>query len=476
MVNSDESSIFSHGGDKASSSTAKIHLDSMQPKIGFFAGIADNPLFAGGVGVACMGMGMAVLRQGMASMLLGAQRHFTTSIEITSRDRSYGWILSWISANAIRSQHLAVETSFVQHANGGISTKFELVPSPGKHFVWYKHHLIQVQRDREKTMIDLSKGTPWETVTMTCLGRNTSIYSSLLQEAKLQAMQKEDGKIVIYTPSMTDWKPFGQPRKRRALHSVVLHEGISEKILNDVQDFVKSSKYYSDRGIPYRRGYLLYGPPGSGKSSFIQALAGELGYNICLLSLNDRGLSDDRLSVLMANTPPRSIVLLEDVDAAFVNRSNQERSYNVTFSGLLNMLDGVASSEERIMFLTTNHIEKLDAALIRPGRVDVQMYIGNATPYQQKKMFINFFRTFDPPIESLVDSIADTSFQPGINSSQKQADVKSLEVLADEFVQLLSGRVISPAELQGIFTCCKNQPVECLNMIRTANEQHKLTN
>ena len=73
-------------------------------------------------------------------------------------------------------------------------------------------------------------------------------------------------------------------------------------------------------GIPYRRGYLLHGPPGSGKSSFIQALAGSLGYDICLLNLSERGLTDDKLNHLMSNAPERSFILIEDVDAAFNKR------------------------------------------------------------------------------------------------------------------------------------------------------------
>lgn len=79
--------------------------------------------------------------------------------------------------------------------------------------------------------------------------------------------------------------------------------------------------WYHDRGIPYRRGYLLHGPPGSGKTSFIQALAGELEKNICILNVNDMGMTDDRLAHLLNNIPPSSILLLEDIDAAFPDRN-----------------------------------------------------------------------------------------------------------------------------------------------------------
>jgi chaperone BCS1 len=152
------------------------------------------------------------------------------------------------------------------------------------------------------------------------------------------------------------------------------------------------------RGIPYRRGYLLYGLPGTGKTSFISALAGHFGYSICMLSLSERTLDDDRLNYLLNNAPPNCFMLLEDVDAAFVSRdlfdNSQHRAYEgmtrVTFSGLLNAIDGVTSTEERLLFMTTNHIDRLDPALIRPGRVDVKQYFGNCNEAMLEKVSIFF--------------------------------------------------------------------------------------
>ena len=80
--------------------------------------------------------------------------------------------------------------------------------------------------------------------------------------------------------------------------------------------------WYRARGIPYRRGYLLHGPPGCGKTSYITALAGELQYSICVLNLSDRSMSDDRLAHRLADAPENSIILLEDVDAVFVSRDD----------------------------------------------------------------------------------------------------------------------------------------------------------
>lgn len=139
---------------------------------------------------------------------------------------------------------------------------------------------------------------------------------------------------------------------------------------------------------------MLHGPPGSGKTSFIQALAGSIGYNICLMNLAERGLTDDKLNHLLGLVPDRSIILLEDVDSAFNRRiQTSEDGYAgaVTFSGLLNALDGVASSEERIIFMTTNHAERLDPALIRPGRVDMKEMLDDAAGEQACRLYTKFY-------------------------------------------------------------------------------------
>lgn len=160
---------------------------------------------------------------------------------------------------------------------------------------------------------------------MRTLSMDKHVYLEMLQEAKQDALEKEVGKTVIFTSYGHEWRPFGHPRRKRMLDSVILDTGISANIHKDVLAFLKNGKWYYDRGIPYRRGYLLHGPPGSGKTSFIQAVAGELDYNVCVLNLAERGLTDDRLAHLLTNAPPRSILLLEDVDAAFTrNRDSNE--------------------------------------------------------------------------------------------------------------------------------------------------------
>jgi chaperone BCS1 len=137
----------------------------------------------------------------------------------------------------------------------------------------------------------------------------------------------------------------------------------------------------------------LYGPPGTGKTSFVQAIAAELGLNICYLNLSGTNMDDDTLNQMLNSSPVKSIILLEDIDAIFVQRESMKKKRNqgVSFSGLLNALDGVRSQEGRILIMTTNHREKLDPALMRPGRADVHVHLDYASERQMKELYSKFY-------------------------------------------------------------------------------------
>ncbi|CAL5867499.1 uncharacterized protein PFLUO_LOCUS1718 [Penicillium psychrofluorescens] len=392
---------------------------------GLWSQLTNNPLFTAGFGLAGLGAGLTLAQKGIRHGATLLRRRMLVDVEISIKDDSYPWFLHWMTLyqqsqlSATRTaasnsgvmnrllqkltpgmRHLSIQTQKVEHANGAIHTHFSLVPGPGKHVLRYKNAFVFVNRVRESKSRDIQTGKPWETITLTTLYSHRHIFEELFTEAHAYAAKSHEGKTTIYNSWGTEWRPFGNPRRKRPLESVVLDEGVKERIVEDVQDFISSAHWYQDRGIPYRRGYLLYGPPGTGKSSFIQALAGELDYDIAILNLSERGLTDDRLNHLLTIVPNRTLVLLEDVDAAFSNRRAQSdadgyRGANVTFSGLLNALDGVASAEERIVFLTTNHVERLDEALVRPGRVDMTVRLGEVTRHQVGRLWDRFYEELD---------------------------------------------------------------------------------
>lgn len=244
------------------------------PLADFLASLKDNPYFGAGFGLVGVGTALAIGRKGLQAGMIMFRRHCMMTLEVPSKDKSYQWLLHWISTHGTRTQHMSVETTFSQNDAGKITTQFDFVPSPGSHFFRYENTWIRVERTREKQMVDLHTGTPWESVTLTAFGRNRALYFEILDHARKVALEKQEGKTVMYTAMGSEWRQFGYPRKRRPLRSVVLDTGITDKIVGDVKDFISRPRWYMDRGIPYRRGYLLYGPPGCGKSSFINALAG----------------------------------------------------------------------------------------------------------------------------------------------------------------------------------------------------------
>ncbi|KAE9377665.1 P-loop containing nucleoside triphosphate hydrolase protein [Stipitochalara longipes BDJ] len=195
-------------------------------------------------------------------------------------------------------------------------------------------------------------------------------------------------------------------KPHRAMNTVYFDQDVKNDLCADIQNYLNPNnrRFYNARGIPYRRGYLFHGPPGTGKTSLSLALAGRFGldlYRVHLPSIR----SDHGLEMLFSDLPALYIVLLEDIDAVGLERhskgdaaddneltktkSRQTTQLNCcTLSGVLNVLDGVASQEGRIVLMTSNFADDLDEALIRPGRIDKQIFLGHLSPKTAMQMFI----------------------------------------------------------------------------------------
>ena len=215
--------------------------------------------------------------------------------------------------------------------------------------------------------------------------------------------------------------------KTKANTSVVLPSETKARLTGDMEEFEEDEthNWYRDHGIPYKRSYLFYGVPGAGKTSLIQALAGKHGRNVCYLSPTHPEMTDDSIKSAVLKAPSRSIVILEDVDALFSKtREKKVQQSPLTFSGLLNALDGVGGSEGQVFILTTNLREELDAALIRNGRVDLHIYFGHADGEQMRLLFKQFY--------------------PQSSAAQATAFEEAL-------LKSLSGEKVAPAALQHFF-------------------------
>ncbi|KAL1829381.1 hypothetical protein DCAR_0208716 [Daucus carota subsp. sativus] len=154
---------------------------------------------------------------------------------------------------------------------------------------------------------------------------------------------------------------------------------LKKEIIQDLDLFLQRKEYYKRMGKAWKRGYLLHGPPGTGKSSLIAAMANYLKFDIYDLQLMNVK-SDSCLRKLLLATRNKSILVVEDIDCSveLPDRTGQQpRSSQFTLSGLLNSIDGLWTScgDERITIFTTNNMEKLDPALIRPGRMDMHIHM-----------------------------------------------------------------------------------------------------
>ncbi|KAK7464358.1 hypothetical protein VKT23_006525 [Stygiomarasmius scandens] len=312
-----------------------------------------------------------------------------------------------------------------------------------------------------------------------------SVLSQLVEEARQRYVEVSRPDVIIhmadtphYTPTFT-WTNVKR-KVRRSLSSIVLEEGVIESLVQDAKEFIETEEWYNERGIPHRRGYLLHGPPGSGKSSTIYALAGELGLEIYSLSLASGFVDDSFLQQAASSIPKKSIFLIEDIDCAFPSREeidddtssfmsgypgfpsapfihSPSRRSAVTLSGLLNVIDGVGSEEGKLFFATTNYIDRLDPALLRPGRIDKKLQYGLATKEQAAALFLQFYP--ESQSQNLVPE--DPEGLPEDMHRMLKSECPFAQIIT-QLSELFASRVplneFSTAELQGYLLTWKKQP------------------
>ena len=179
--------------------------------------------------------------------------------------------------------------------------------------------------------------------------------------------------------------------KKRGLDTIFIEEEKLNKIVESVDNFLQKKDRYYDYGVPYKKNFLLCGVPGTGKTSLVRAIASHFDLGIAYLSFSAE-LTDAKFATAMNAMPKDCILLLEDFDSLFIERQTSQKTCNISFSSILNILDGILTREKQITFITTNHVERLDFALKRASRIDEIIHFGMPILEEQiSKMYTKYF-------------------------------------------------------------------------------------
>ena len=250
----------------------------------------------------------------------------------------------------------------------------------------WKHERLCISSDSEETIFELCNAA---------------------KQARHKNDESDKFELWRWIPRHNDWDRDALAEKRN-IDTVILDDKSSKQLFDDVKEFTsdETCEWYKNHCIPYKRGYLLYGPPGTGKTSTVVALTSHLGRNIYRLSLASSGLDDASFLSAIQRVPSNSVVLFEDIDSLFGKNREKEEVFSVTFSGLLNAIDGVNDySRGLIFFFTTNYLERLDPALRRPGRVDLVLHLNYCSDQQIRAMFVRFYPDEDVAATTFLQNI-----------------------------------------------------------------------
>ena len=281
---------------------------------------------------------------------------------------------------------------------------------PGEYDIIYENETIHIKYDVDyDNPVGLSHIVRCNEMLTISSEKSKELLEDFIKKAYLHSRPKKKDMIDI-TLFKNYWSKLNKLPKR-SIDTVYLDKKVKNGIIDDIEEFINDEAVYNQFGIPYKRTYLLEGTPGTGKTSLIFALASKLDMNISIFNFGP-DVDDAIFMKAISTLPENSILLLEDVDALFVNRDSKSRSY-ITFSGILNTLDGVSRRHKLITFITTNYVDKLDSALLRPGRIDYIVHFDHATKEQIELMFNNF-RPDDTSFEDFYKKIKNTKFTTAI--------------------------------------------------------------
>lgn len=353
------------------------------------ADLLANPFFSGIVGATALGY-LGFLAKDLPKKAWGAVKQgFTCELSVFSSDSAFDRVSEWLAAQQAWGR---VRQYRISHKFDEASRQERYAPAPGMgwHVVKFQGRLLFVHR-HEPNGPTATTGPGYsprrnENIDIWTVGRSNAAIRKVLESIG-ENTGEDVHQLRVFTYRQ-GWR-LSCRKAKRALESVVLPAGQKQRIVGDIADFLVAREWHADRGVPYRRGYLLEGPPGCGKTSLVLAVASHFSRPVYVLNLGSI-LSDDDLIDAVGDVPEHAIFLIEDIDATKASAVRKEApkpgeyaggdinlvAREVTLSALLNCIDGAFAREGRILFMTTNHPDKIDPALLRPGRVDLREYVG----------------------------------------------------------------------------------------------------
>lgn len=322
-------------------------------------------------------------------------RHTTMMITVKDDDAAFAWIKEWFLEQQFlkRVRHVDLDTTLCNE-------RITMLPAPGKHWFWFDRRPFEVWISRTENTRERT-GRRLEALTFRTIGRNRACLQRFVDDVVQCHLNRQGVRSYLYV--YDDGWDCVYSYSLRLLDSVVLEPGEKEYLLQDITQFRESRERYARLGVPYHRGYLFYGPPGTGKTSLVSAVGAHFGLSIYIVNLSE--FSDRTLMSAVNNVPRNSVLLFEDIDCMQSSQSRAEKKdgttkdtkqnasalSGVTLSGLLNVLDGFLAPSGVLFVMTTNHVEKMDKALLRPGRIDYKLYLGKASGHQKLELYRKFF-------------------------------------------------------------------------------------
>jgi hypothetical protein len=354
-------------------------------------------------------MGIAAWQFGKLAWEAWKRAHATASPEVIvfSNQEIFHFAILWLSRQEIIPERN--ERSFFVNAHGEgvrpdgiaepISTGSEpkkperriaLTPASNVKFRW-RGRIVSCQNEKGSS----EQSDSWKVDKLTLRIENADEAVLLEMVADIERVGREMT-ATKKEPWVFYYKWHWQRIRRCTERCAILPEGMLQGLISDIRAFREAKSWYEGVGMPHRRGFLFKGIPGSGKTSAAQAIAAALEMHIYWINLAT--MTDDDLLQAINGVGENDMLLIEDVDcvSATATRENAPsdgppaKTSGCTLGGLLNAIDGVATPDGRVLIMTTNHPERLDPALIRPGRIDVQVDFTHATEKQISELAHRF--------------------------------------------------------------------------------------